>query len=118
MYGVEEVAPAEFQEVEVLVCRRAPEPQRVDGPAAVADDGPVVGRPHEDRRDVPERFQPPLPQLEGAIQPDLHGLPWAADLPGVGPAEPVVGVLALLAPGDLLAEDPVLVPQAVADRGE
>ena len=116
--GVEEVAAAELQEVEVVMCRRAPEPQRVDRPAAVADDRPVVRRADEGRRDVPDHLEPPLLQLEGAVQPDVHGLPRAADLPGVGTAEPVVGVLDLPAVGDLLAEDPVLVPQAVADRGE
>ena len=100
-------------------CVAAPQSRSVlIGPAAVADDRPVVGRADEGRRNVPDHFEPALLQLEGAIQPDLHGLPRPADLPGVGTAEPVVGVLDLPAVGDLLAEDPVLVPQAVTDRGE
>ncbi len=116
--GVEEVAAAELQEVEVLMCRRAPEPQRVDGPAAVADDRPVVRRADQGRRHVPDHFEPAVLQLEGAVQANLHGLSRPHDLPGVGTSEPVVGVLDLPAAGDLLAEDAVLVPQAVADRGD
>src|SRR5262249_11313597 len=38
------------------------------------------------------------------------------DFPGVGTTEPVVGMLDLPAAGDLLAENSVLVPQAIADR--
>ena len=34
--GVEEIAPAEFQEVEVLVSGGVPQPERVDGSAAVS----------------------------------------------------------------------------------
>ena len=66
--GVEEVAAAELAEVEVLVRRRAPEPERVDRPAAVADDRPVVGQAHEGRRHVPDDLEPPVLQLEIAIR--------------------------------------------------
>ena len=37
----DEIAAAEFLEVEVILRRRGPEPQRIDGLAAVADDGPI-----------------------------------------------------------------------------
>ena len=42
----------------------------------------------------------------------------SADHPGVAVPEPVVRPLHLVAPPDLLLEDPVLVPQGVADRGQ
>ena len=59
--GVEEVAAAEFAEVEVPVRRRAPESQRVDRPAAVADDRPVIRQAHEGRRRVPDDLEPTRP---------------------------------------------------------
>jgi hypothetical protein len=40
--GVEEVAAAELQEVEVAVCCCAPEPKRVNGMATITDDRPGV----------------------------------------------------------------------------
>ena len=110
MDGIEEVAAAKLHEVEILVGRGAPEPQCVDCPAAVTDDRSVVGRPLEDRRDVSIYFQSPFPQPERTVQPDVHSLSGPNNLPGVGTAEPVVGMLDLLASVDLLAEHPVFVP--------
>ena len=113
--GAEEVAAAELEEVEVLVRGRPPEPQRVDGLAAVADDRPIVGNASEDRRQVRHHDQPPVLHLERAVERHLDGLPVADHLPGVGMAQPVVRVLDLAAVVDLLAEHAVLVAQAVAD---
>src|SRR5271157_2104029 len=110
MNGIEEVAAAKLHEVEILVGRGAPEPQRVDCPAAVTDDRPVIGRPHEDCGDVPVDFHSPFPQPERTVQPDFYTFSGPDNLPGVGTAEPVVGVLDLLASVDLLAEHPVFVP--------
>ena len=39
--GVEEIAAAELQEIEILVSGGAPEPKRVDGLPAIADDRPI-----------------------------------------------------------------------------
>src|SRR5271157_5694155 len=114
MDGIEEVSAAELHEVEILVGRGAPEPQCVDCPAAVTDDGSVVWRPHQDCGNVPVDFHSPFPQPERTVQPDFHTLSGPNDLPGVGTSEPVIGVLDLLASVDLLAEHPVFVPQAVA----
>ena len=52
------------------------------------------------------------------LDADVHRLRGAVDLPGVGPSEPVVGPLDLPAALDLLAEDAVLVAQAVPDGGD
>ena len=56
--GVEEIAAAELQEVEIVVGGGVPQPQRVDGLAAVADDRPVVGDADEDGRHVRDHRQP------------------------------------------------------------
>ena len=116
VHGAEEVAAAELGEVEGVGRRRPPEPQRVDRLAAVADDRPVVGHPAEDGRAVGDEGRGPAVGLDRAVDADVHRLRGAVDLPRVGPAEPVVGALDLAAALDLLAEDPVLVPQAVPDR--
>src|SRR5271166_927197 len=110
MNGIEEVPAAKLHEVEILVGRGTPEPQCVDRPAAVSDDGPIVWRPHEDGRDVSIDFQSPFPQPECTFQPDVHSLSGPSDLPGVGTLEPVVGMFDLLSSVDLLAKHPVLVP--------
>ena len=50
--GVEEIAAAELQEVEVLVGGGVPEPQGVDVPPAIADDRPIIGDADNDGRHV------------------------------------------------------------------
>ena len=112
----DEVAAAELLEVEVVGGRRGPETQRVDRLAAVADDGPVVGDADSRTRGPSGiTLQAPAPCISnGAVELDLHLLVRAGDLPGVGPAEPVVRLLALPAVLDRLAEDAVLVAQPVA----
>ena len=94
-----------------------PEPQGVDRPAAVADHRPVVGHA-EQVRSAARRSTGSCPPCdsERAAERHLHRLARPGDLPRVGPAQPVVGLLDLGAVADLLAEDPVLVAQAVADR--
>ena len=72
--GVEEIAAAELQEIEVLVGGGAPEPQRVDGLSAVADDRSIIGNAAQDGRHVRHHGQPPLPHLESAVEPDLDRL--------------------------------------------
>ena len=114
--GVEEIAAAELQEIEVLVGGGAPEPKRVDGLAAIADDRPIIGNSAQDGRHVRRHGQPPFPHLESAIEPDLHGLGRPNDLPGVGTDQPVVGMLDLPPVLDLLAEHAVLVAEPIADR--
>ena len=55
-----------------------------------------------------------FPHLERTAEPDLHLLVRPGDLPWVLAAEPVVGLLLLPAVLHRLAEDPVLVAEAVA----
>ena len=58
----DEIAAAEFLKVEIIVRRRGPEPERIDGLAAVAHDRAIewnadqTGRPAEDRAQVPPRI--------------------------------------------------------------
>jgi hypothetical protein len=58
--------------------------------------------------------QRPAAHLERAAELDLHLLVRPGDLPRVGPAQPVVRLLALPAVLDRLPEDAVLVAQPVA----
>ena len=57
-------------------------------------------------------------ELEGATQLDFHLLVRASDLPGIRPAEPVVGLLVLPAVLNSLTKDAVFVPQTVAHGGK
>ena len=114
--GADEVARAELLEVEVVVRRGAPQPQAVDGLAAEADHGPVVGNADQGRGAIGDDLQVALVHLEGAAELDLDGLAAARDLPRVLPAQPVVRMLALPAVLDRLPEHAVLVAQAVAHR--
>ena len=79
--GVEEIAAAELEEVEVFVRGGVPEPQRVDGLAAVADDRAIVGNADEHGRHVGDDGQPSLFHLEGAVEPDVDRLGRAERLP-------------------------------------
>ncbi len=114
--GVEEIAAAELQEIEILVGGGAPEPERVDGLPAVADDRPIIGNSAQDRRHVRRHGQPPLPHLERAIELDFHGLSRPNDLPGIGTDQPVIRMFDLPAVLDLLAEHAVFVAQSITDR--
>ena len=64
-----------------------------------------------------DRAQRPRAELERAVQPDLHLLRRSRDFPRVRPPEPVVRLLPLPAVLYGLAEDAVLVTDAVPDRG-
>ena len=115
-HRAEELAAGELAEVEEVGRRRGPEPQRVDRLAAVADDRPVVGHAQQVDglpRDLADR---PAFEPERAVERHLHGLGRPRHFPRVGMEQPVVGLLDLVAVADLLPEDAVLVPQAVADR--
>ena len=48
-HGADEIAVAEFLEVEIVWSGGGPQPQRVDGLAAIADHRPIKGNPDQDR---------------------------------------------------------------------
>ena len=60
----DEIAAAEFLKVEVIVCRRGPEPQRIDGLAAVADDRAIERNADESRWTADDRAQGAAAHLE------------------------------------------------------
>ena len=114
-HGAEEIAAAELAEIEDVRGRGLPEAEGVDRPPAVADHRPVVGHA-EEVRGLPAMHRDHAPvRLEPRAERHLHRLVRARHLPGVRPAQPVVGVFDLGAVPDLLAEDPVIVAEAVAD---
>ena len=60
----DEIAAAEFLKVEVIVCRRGPEPQRIDGLAAVTNDRAIERNADESRWTADDRAQGPAAYLE------------------------------------------------------
>jgi hypothetical protein len=114
------VAVVELVEVELLGALGRPEAERVDGLAAVADDRGVVGHAVDDLAADPLEVVPsPLPD-DLDLAAELHRIDdrGAHDLPGVAVAQPVVGLLDLPPRLDLLAEDAVVVADAVAVGGD
>ena len=117
VHGLLVGALVEILEVELVVCLRRPEAQVVDIPAAVADDGDVVGHSRDTLGG-----EPPPDKL--AVDVHLAGLPSEADCVGIsGPLElpgiplllPGVWLLNLCAVDNLLAEEPVVVSESVSD---
>ena len=111
----------ELGEVEHLRGQGPPEPERVDGLASVAGYRDVVGErvglvgvhPLVGETPVGVHVGPdPAVEVNGVLELG------ADDLPGVAETEPVVGLLDLAAVDDILLEDPVVVPDAVALTGE
>ena len=114
--SADEVAVAEFSEVEIVVGPGCPEAQRIDRAAAISDDRPVVG--HADQRGGPAGDRPqasPL-HLERAIQFDFDLFPGPNNLPGIGASQPVVRLFVLPTVFDRLAEHAVFVTNPVAHR--
>ena len=114
------VAHVELFEAELFLCLGAPESERVDGLSAVADDRHVIG--HSDDLVGID----PLVVVAAVLVDHLHASAEvhgvlevrSGNLPGIAVAEPVVGLLDLIAVPDLLAEDSVVVSDSVAERGD
>ena len=120
LHGLHVVAGVEDLHVEVVRRPCGEEPEQVHRPAAVADDGIVVGHADQEPPVQPHRvvLAPAVdPVLDAAIDGDEAGLLGPLDLPGRREGEPVVRLLLLLAVLDLLAEQAVLVVDAVAVAG-
>ena len=116
--GADEIAAAEFLEVEEIGRAGGPEPERVDGLAPVAHHRAIVRDADQAGRPADDCAQAAAVHLERAVQPDFHLLVRACDFPGVRPAQPVVRLFALPAVLDGLPEDAVFVAQPVAHGRE
>ena len=112
----DEIAAAEPLKVEPFRGRGAPQPQRVDRLAAIADHRPIIGDANQRRgavRDHPERA---LTQFERASERHFDAFGWAHHLPRVRMFEPIVRAFLLPAVAYFLLEDAMLVAQSIAHR--
>ena len=119
--GLDVVAAVEFIEGEFVGGLGAPEAEGGDGLALVADDGEVVGDGLDLLGGDPDPFVAAGAAgvvLDVSAEADEAGVFGALDFPGVAVLQPVVGLFALFAVDDALAEDAVVVAQAVAGGGE
>mmetsp|Transcript_42557 Transcript_42557/g.106218 ORF Transcript_42557/g.106218 Transcript_42557/m.106218 type:complete len:307 (+) Transcript_42557:3078-3998(+) len=118
--SVEELATVEGMEVKLLAGTRFPESE-VDGVVRVESrDGVVVRHGLHDlaaRPAVPLATLVVLVSVHVTVEPHGVGDVGSLDFPWVGGDEPVVRVLHLTALDDLLLEDAVRVPDAVAPDG-
>ena len=115
------LADLERVEIELLVGDRAPQPQEVGGRRAEAGDRDVVRDALHDPLGDPAHVHAPV-LVDGALGVSAEADPMLdlepADLPRVAVAQPAVGALDLPAVADVLIEDPELIAQPVADRGQ
>ena len=86
----DEIAAAEFLKVEVVVCRRSPEAERIDGLAAVTHHGTIEGNADQTRWPADDRAQVTAAHFKRAVELDFHCLVRTHDLPWVRATEPVV----------------------------
>ena len=94
----------------------SPEPQRIDGLAAVADHWPIKWDTNQRGRPAGNGAQGPTDHLEGAVEFDFDRLVGTSNLPGILPTQPVVRLFMLPAVLDGLLEDAVFVTQPIAHR--
>ena len=110
----DEIAAAEFLKVEIVGRRGGPQPQRVDGLAAVADHRPVKRDADQGGGPAGDGVKLSAAHLERAAELDFDRLVADEQLPRVLPAQPVVRLFALPAVLIDLPEDAVFVAQPVA----
>ena len=94
----------------------APQTQRVDRLAAVADHRPIIGDADERRGPVRNHAQLAFAQFKRAAERHWHAFRGPHDLPGIWMSEPVVRALLLPAVSNFLLKDAVLIAQAIAHR--
>ena len=113
------VALVEVLEAEVVHRVRRPESERVHR-VAVADDRHVVGHALDRLRRHPHPARGAVlgAALDVAAEVDVLRVLGARHLPRIAVLEPVVRLLHLAAVDDPLAEDAIVVPEAVAHAGE
>src|SRR5262245_31558926 len=91
----DEIARAEFPEIEIVRRGRCPEPESIDGLASVAHYGTVERNSKQRRWATRHDLECAVAQLEGAVQPDLHLLLRPGNFPRIRIAEPVVRIFLL-----------------------
>src|SRR5262249_19604297 len=110
--GADKIAPAELLKIEVILRCCGPQPESIDGFAAIAHHGPIVWNTDQATRATNHRVQRPSADLERGVELDRHRLVRSREFPGVRTAEPIVRLRALPAVLDSLSENPVLISQA------
>src|SRR5262249_54863738 len=113
-HSADEFAVAERLKVEVVRGGRFPETQRVDRLSAVADYRPIVGDADETRWAARDDPQFAGARLERTVELDFDLLMRPGDLPRIGAAQPIIGLLPLPAVLQRLFEDPVFISETVA----
>src|SRR5262245_10050139 len=110
----DEVAAAEFVEVEYLGSTCLPQSEGVNRLAPITDDGPIIRSPQKNARLIVEHPINPVLQADRGIELDRDDFLRAPHFPGVGVTQPEVGMFNLVAVLDLLAEDTVVIAQPIA----
>ena len=113
-----EIAAAELLKIERMSRGGAPQTQRVDRLAAVADHRPIIGDADERRGLVRNHAQLAFAQFKRAAEGHWHAFRRPHDLPGIRMSEPIVRALLLPAVLNFLLKDAVLIAQAIAHRGQ
>src|SRR5262249_59386493 len=98
----DEVAAAEFVEVEDLGSTCFPQAEGVDRLAPIADDGPIVWGPQKNERLIVEHPLNPVLQADRGIELDRDDVLRALHFPRIGVPRPEVGIFNWMAVLDLL----------------
>ncbi len=114
----DEIAAAELLKIERVRGGGAPQTQRIDRLAAIANHRPVIGDADEGRGGVWNHAQLACAQFKRAAERYWDALRRTHDLPGIRVIEPVIRALFLPAVANLLLKDAVLVAQSIAHRGQ
>jgi len=111
--GSHGIAAAEFLKVEVVECRRGPQPERVDGLAAVTYHGTVEGDADQARGPTDHGAQLSCAELQIADELDFDRFIVTRSFPRVWATESVVRQFALPAVLGRLFEDAALIAQTI-----
>ena len=121
LHGAGVVAPVEGGQIQLFHHRLgAPQPEHVDGLAAVAHDGHLIGHRHDGLGALGEEVGLAVRTdltLHIAAEPDGDGLVGFLRLPGIAVLQPAVRLLGLVAVDDLLTEQAEPVADAHAHAG-
>ncbi|MEY9880360.1 hypothetical protein ABIA43_001894 [Bradyrhizobium sp. USDA 328] len=117
--GADIIALVEGIELQRIGRARRPQAQRIDVMAAPADDRRVIGDRLHGLTRMPDRAVAALvlDMLDAAAEIDVVDHLGPLQFPGVAEAQPFIGIFLLPALIDDLAEQAVIVADAVADRG-
>src|SRR5262249_37717772 len=116
--GADMVAAVESIELERIKRAGAPQAERIDALGTPADDRRVIGDGEDDLARPPgmlHRTGLARRRLDAPAEPDFIGALLTLELPGVAVQQPVLRQLDLPSLHDLLAEEPVVVADAIAE---